>query len=78
MLIASLYVATAVGVLVSARRRRLLGALSGVALFGLLAALLVLGGPLTTLRGYAACVDRNSPACGRVDLKVAAFTLFDR
>jgi hypothetical protein len=63
MLIASLYVATAAGVLVAARRRRLLGALSGVACFGVLVALLVFGGPLATLRGYAACVDRENPRC---------------
>jgi len=63
MLIASLYIATAAGVLIAARRRRLLGALGGIAVFGVLAAFLVLGGPLTTLRGYAACVDRDSPRC---------------
>ena len=37
MLIASLYVATAAGVLIAARRRRLIGALGGIAVFGFLA-----------------------------------------
>jgi hypothetical protein len=63
MLIASLHVATAAGVLIALRRHPLLGALSGTALFAILAGLLVFGGPLATLRSYAVCVDRDSRAC---------------
>lgn len=63
MLIAALYVATAVGVLIAGRRNRLFGALVGMVSFAMLAALLVFGGPLTTLRGYAACINRENPAC---------------
>jgi len=63
MLIASLHVATAAGVLIAGRCHRLFGALGGMALFATLAALLVFGGPFATLRGYAACIDRDNPTC---------------